>query len=124
MTFAAFLKVASMNGQGLTGQVSGSVQDSSASAIVGAGVDLVNTGTGVVRKTATDESGNFIFPQLLAGAYNITVSAPGFKTYAAKGIVLASSERSVLRTIVLEVGALSESVSVTAEAARLQTQRA
>ncbi|HWB85274.1 MAG TPA: carboxypeptidase-like regulatory domain-containing protein [Bryobacteraceae bacterium] len=124
MAFAAFLSVEALNGQGLTGQISGAVQDSSQAAIAGATVQLRNTGTGQVKTAATDESGAFLFPQLLAGTYEIKVAAPGFKTYEERSIVLASSERSVLRTIVLELGAISESVSVTAEAAHLQTQSA
>src|SRR5205823_4786298 len=110
LTFAAALGVSALNGQGLTGQISGSVEDSSASAIAGATVELTNTGTGLVKAGTTDASGAFIFPQLLAGTYNIRVTSAGFKAYQQKGIELASSERSVLRTIVLEVGALSESV--------------
>jgi len=122
MTVAGLLTMASLYGQGLTGQISGSVQDSSGSAMTGATVELTNTGTGLIKQGTTDASGAFIFPQLLAGTYTITVASPGFKKYEQKDIALSSSERSVLRTIVMELGSLSESVSVTAEAAQLQTQ--
>ena len=124
VTFTGLFTVASLNGQGLTGQISGSVQDSSGSAIVGATVELTNTGTGLLKQGTTDGTGAFLFPQLLASTYNLTVTSSGFKRYEQKEIVLASSERSALRTIVLELGSLAESVSVTAEAAQLQTQSA
>jgi hypothetical protein len=122
ISFAAFLTVASLNGQGLTGQISGTVQDTTGSAIVGAVVELTNAGTGLIRQAPTDASGSFVFPDLLAGTYNIKVTSTGFKTYGANGIALASQERSVLRPIVLQLGTRSESVTVTAETATLQTQ--
>jgi hypothetical protein len=121
-TFAALLAVASLDGQGLTSQISGVVQDPSQSAIAGAVVTLKNTGMASARTATTDASGAFVFPDLLAGTYSVAVTAPGFKAYQESNIVLGSSERSALRAIVLEVGQLSESVTVTAQSAQLQTQ--
>src|SRR5580700_4240103 len=121
-TFAALLAVASLDGQGLTSQISGVVQDPSQSAIAGAVVTLKNTGMASARTATTDASGTFVFPDLLAGTYSVAVTAPGFKAYQESNIVLGSSERSALRAIVLEVGQLSESVTVTAQSAQLQTQ--
>src|SRR5947209_2477876 len=119
-----FLARGTVLGQGLTGQISGLVQDPSGGAMAGATVTLTNTGTLQAKDLATDTSGVFIFPQLLAGTYTIRVVAPGFKTYEEKDITLASSERSALRAIVMELGSVADSVSVTAEAAQLQTQSA
>src|SRR6478672_7368821 len=120
---AAFLLAGSLTGQGLTGQISGTVNDSSGSAVV-ADVVLLNQGTGQTRRIVSDATGNFLFAQLLAGDYTLTISAPGFKKHEEKDIVLSSSERAVVRPITLEVGAITESISVTAEAAKLQTQSA
>jgi hypothetical protein len=111
-------------GQGLTGQISGSVRDQSGSVVATAAVELVNDGTGQRRATTTDETGAFLFPQLLPGNYSLSVSAPGFKKYEESGIELSSSERAVVRPISLALGAVSDSVSVTAEVAKLQTQSA
>jgi hypothetical protein len=111
-------------GQGLTGQISGSVRDQSGSVVVNAAVEIVNDGTGQRRSVTTDETGAFLFPQLLAGRYTLTVGAPGFKTYEERGVELSSSERAVVRPISLALGAVSDSVSVTAEVAKLQTQSA
>src|ERR1041384_5706258 len=113
----------SLMAQGLTGQISGTVNDSSGSA-VSAEVVLLNQGTGQTRRVVSDQSGNFLFAQLLAGQYTLTIAAPGFKKYEERDVVLSSSERAVVRPITLEVGAISESISVTAEAAKLQTQSA
>src|SRR5688572_7875094 len=122
--FAAFLSVSPARGQGLTGQISGSVQDSTGSAIAGASIELVNAGTAQVRQTVTDVSGAFLFPQLLAGKYNLSITSAGFKKHEQRDIELSSNERSVLRPIAMELGSLTESISVTAEAAKLQTQSA
>ena len=59
--------------------------------------------------------------ELLAGRYEVTVTLTGFKTYVQRDIVLSANERVALRPIVLEVGQLKETISVTAEAARIQT---
>ncbi|MCU1325154.1 MAG: hypothetical protein JWN34_524, partial [Bryobacterales bacterium] len=93
-------------------------------AVVGAEVVLTNQGTGATRQVASDLSGGFLFPQVLAGTYSLTISSSGFKKYEERDIVLSSSERAAVRPISLELGALSESISVTSEAAKLQTQSA
>src|SRR6266852_5859943 len=121
--FTVFL-TGSLMAQGLTGQISGSVNDSTGSAVVGAQVSLLNQGTGQTRQLMSDQSGGFLFAQLLAGSYTLMISAPGFKRYEEKDIILSSSERAAVRPITLELGALSESVAVTAEVAQLQTQSA
>jgi hypothetical protein len=123
-TLCAVFAAGSLMAQGLTGQISGTVNDTSGSAVVGAEVVLLNQGTGQTRQMASDQSGNFLFAQLLAGSYTLTIGAPGFKKHEERDIVLSSSERAVVRPISLELGALSESISVTAESAKLQTQSA
>jgi Carboxypeptidase regulatory-like domain len=111
-------------GQGLTGQISGSVRDPSGSAVSGAAVELINEGTRQIRAMPTDETGAFLFPQLLAGKYTLKIAAPGFKTHEEQGVELSSSERAVVRPITLMLGAVSDSVTVAAEAVKLQTQSA
>jgi len=118
---AAFL-ASSLYGQGLTGQISGNVQDPAGTVVPNAKVELLNAGTGQTRETATDALGNFLFTQLLPGNYALTVTASGFKKYEQKDIVLTATERVVLRQIRLELGELTQTISVTAEAARLQVQ--
>ena len=63
----------------------------------------------------------FVFPDLLAGTFDLTVTMQGFKTYEQKGIELASTERLGLRTIALDVGGVAETVTVNAEAVQVQT---
>src|SRR5258705_11864547 len=120
----AVFATGSLIAQGLTGQISGTVNDSSGSAVVGAEVVLLNQGTGQTRQMASDQSGSFLFAQLLAGSYTLTIGSPGFKKHEERDVGLSSSERAVVRPITLELGAISESISVTAEAVKLQTQSA
>jgi hypothetical protein len=112
---------ASVLGQGLTGQISGTVTDAGGGVMPGATVSIKNAGTNQVRETTTGADGAYRFPDLLAGTYDITVSMQGFKTYEQKGVNLGATERLGLRTITLEVGQLQETVTVTSEAALVQT---
>ncbi len=110
--------------QGLTGQILGTVTDSGGGVLPGATVVIKNAGTNSTRETVTGVDGAFLFPDLLAGKYDITVTVNGFKTYEQKGIDLASTERIALRAIALEVGGIAETVTVQAEAVQVQTTTA
>jgi hypothetical protein len=116
--------VGSSLGQGLTGQMSGSVTDSSGSTLPGVSVTVRNIGTQVSREVTTGEDGTFVVTDLLAGTYDVTLSLSGFKTYVQTGVALSANERVALRPIALELGQVAETISVTAEAARVQTQSA
>jgi len=61
-------------GQGLTGQMSGSVTDGSSSVLPGATVTVTNMGTQAARSVTTDASGVFTVTELLAGRYEVTVT--------------------------------------------------
>lgn len=110
--------------QGLTGQIAGTVADSGGGVLPGVTVTIRNVGTNHVRETVTGADGSFIFPDLLAGTYDLSVGVEGFKTYEQQGIVLGATDRVALRQIVLEVGALQETVTVRSEAALIETTHA
>jgi Carboxypeptidase regulatory-like domain len=116
------LLAAPLAGQGLTGQISGNVVDPSGKAINGATIVLVNKDTGQTRVTKTGESGDFLLTEILSGRFNLTVDRAGFKKFEQTGIVLSANERLVLRAIALDLGPVSETVSVEANVAPLQTQ--
>ena len=107
--------------QGLTGQISGTVVDSSRGVLPGAAVAVQNVNTQVKRDVVSDETGAFVITDLLAGTYTVSVTMSGFKTYQQTDVALSANERLALRTIVLEVGQLEETIAVTAESARVQT---
>src|SRR5215470_10340495 len=102
------------------GRISGIVTDSSGSAVPGCKVEAVNTGTGITQTVQTDDSGLYVFASLTAGAYDLIADRPGFRRSEQRGVVLdASSQRSI--DFKLEVGVVSEAVSVSATADQVQT---
>ncbi len=121
VALASALTAATVRAQGLTAQISGIVTDASGGVLPGATVVVKNAGTGMTRETVTGADGTFLFPDLLAGTFDLTVSMQGFKTYEEKGIRLASTERLGLRPIALAVGGVSETITVQSEAVQVQT---
>jgi hypothetical protein len=115
---------ANLHGQGLTGRISGVVQDTHGAVTPGVKLELVNSGTGQRRDVATDSTGAYVFAELLPGTYEISISADGFKRYTEKNIVLGATERLVVRPIKLQLGDLSQTISVTADAPQIQSQSA
>src|SRR5260370_39199509 len=81
-----------VNGQSVTGQISGTVSDSAGAVIPGAAVKLINNLSQQVHSFTADGNGNFTFTSLVPGTYNLTVTQPGFKVYAQSGIVVAAQE--------------------------------
>jgi hypothetical protein len=98
--------------QGVTGQVAGLVVDGSGSLVPGAAVTIVNAGTSSTRHTVTAADGAFVFVDLLAGTYDLTIALQGFKTIEQKGITVAATERVTIPRFVLEIGAPRETVTV------------
>src|SRR4051794_40987488 len=103
--------------------ITGSLKDSSGGNISGAKVTVRNESTGITREATTNESGNYIVSNIPAGRYTVTVQAQGFKKYERTGNLL-DANLPLGVDIVLEVGALTESVTVSAEAAVIQTESA
>ncbi|MCU1325374.1 MAG: hypothetical protein JWN34_744 [Bryobacterales bacterium] len=107
--------------QSSTSTVLGTVVDAQGGAVSGATVTLINEGTNDQRTAATDSTGGFLVPNLLPGTYTAKVESAGFQTYRKQGNALSASERLSLGTIQLTVGAVTETISVTAEAAVVQS---
>jgi hypothetical protein len=110
-----------LSGQSQTGQISGIVVDPTGAAIAGANVKLIHELTKNTREFVTDATGGFVFPNLLAGNYNITIEQAGFQTFVQAGIAVSPSERVDLHQIKLQIGNVSSSIEVSGEAARIQT---
>jgi hypothetical protein len=107
-----------------TGFIVGSVADPSNLPVSGASVTLVQARTGASREAQSDERGDFVFASLEPGEYNLTVSASGFKKVERRNINLPAGERLPVGVITLEVGSLTETVTVTAQGATVQTASA
>src|SRR3954447_18051536 len=103
-----------------TGLVRGTVLDTSGAPVSEATVRLQNTATGLLRRQATNTEGIFEFPQVLAGSYTVAVEKAGFRKETIEAITLQVAEVRDLR-VQLTVGEVSESVTVTADPAAIQT---
>jgi hypothetical protein len=110
--------------QSSSGTITGRVVDASGSTIAGAEVRVINQVDQGSRTFTTDANGDFVFPNLEPGQYTIAVKATGFKQVDKKDLKLSASDRLSAGDIRLEVGAVSESVEVTAQAATIQTASA
>lgn len=105
------------------GTITGTVADPSGSVVPGAVLHARNLATGAEYETAATETGNYTLLSLLAGSYDLTVTAAGFEKYVRHGITVEVVQ--VLRVdIVMKVGAATESVTVNADAALLRTENA
>ena len=102
-------------------QLDGYVTDPSGQAIANAQVKAIEVDRNQVHSSATDISGHYSFPGLPAGAYRLEVSAPGFKTYVQKGISLDAGNNRT-QAVTLEVGSVTESIQVTANAVQVETK--
>ena len=119
--FAIFLAASLAFAQSDRGTMTGTVTDSTGAVIPNVPVQAKNTGTGVVYDGATSTTGNYTISQLPAGSYELSMSAPGFKKYTRTGLTVEVAQ--VLRVdIPLEVGASTESVTVSAAASLLNTE--
>src|SRR5215510_3919138 len=103
----------SSNAQALYGSIVGNVKDKSDAVVPGATVKITHQETNQTRETAASPIGSFNFPSVQTGTYEITVSKAGFKTYRRSGVEVTLN--NITRSdITLEVGAVSETVSITA----------
>jgi hypothetical protein len=107
-----------------TGIISGSLVDSSGAAVPNAQIRLVQSATGVERVVTTNILGDFVITAVDPGPYDLNVTASGFKSFERKGMVLLAAERLAVGTIQLQVGDLTELVTVTAQGASVQTSSA
>lgn len=108
--------------QTTSGSIAGTVLDASRAAIANAKVTATEQNKKTVTNTVTDAEGRFVFPQIQPGTYTILVEAPGFKRFDKKDIILYGNEKFSVGDMVLEVGALEQSVEVSAQAVALQTE--
>lgn len=118
---ALFLFVpASSDAQEARGTITGKVRDASDAVIPGVAVRITNTAMGTSVTVTSNEAGIFRAPFLLPGPYRVTAEAQGFKKYIRDGITLQVND-TIEVDVQLEVGGVGETVTVTADAAALET---
>ena len=108
--------------QTFTGGLRGSVKDSGG-VVPGVAVTLTNEGTQVSRETTTNSAGEFNFSAVQPATYTIRAALTGFKTNERKGVRIATQQFLTL-DILLEVGQLQETITVTADAPLIETSNA
>ena len=101
----------SAQGQGF-GKIVGNVTDPSGAVIVDAKVTVIQVGRGLTRTATTDSSGHYTLDSLRPSEYEMTVEASGFNTYGQKSVTLLA-DQTLTANVSLQVGPVSESVSVT-----------
>src|SRR5579859_4822394 len=124
--FAAALLIVStpaLRAQIDMGGVAGTIKDPSGALAPGAQITLTNEATRVAQKTRSSSSGAYVFEAVPAGSYTLKVEASGFKTYIATEIQV-HVQNVVTADVVLNVGAVSEVVTVTSQLQLLQAQDA
>jgi hypothetical protein len=119
-SFAALLclGVAPVFAQEVSAGITGRVTDPSGGAIVGAAVTATDQQRGTEWPTTTNQDGIYAFPRIPIGTYQVKVEAKGFKMFMQPNVTLEVNQRARI-DVVMQVGAVTESVTVTAEGALL-----
>ena len=108
--------------QAANGTLLGNVKDESGAAVPGATITAIDVRTNISRTTVSNETGNYILTNLPPGLYRVEGELQGFKKFSRDGVEV-SVNTTVRVDIPLSVGALTESVNVSAETPTLQTDR-
>ena len=111
------------NAQVTFGSLTGLVTDPGGAVIPGAEVELTNSDTGETRVVSTGETGRYTMQQLKPGTYELAVETAGFKRFVRLNIRLQGSQDAEINAS-LELGEVTETVEVTAQAVLLDTQSA
>jgi hypothetical protein len=120
LVLALLFAVASAQG---TATITGTISDAGGKVVASASVTLAQKETGLQRQVMTNERGNYVAPSLPIGSYTVTVEAKGFKRKSVTGITLQVNQEPRI-DVALEVGEVSETVTVTTAAPLLQTESA
>jgi hypothetical protein len=114
LTFA-LLVCTPVSAQEVTARLAGTVRDPGGAVVPAASLAATNTTTGVVTRTSSDTSGNYVFPELAPGTYTLAVEKQGFNTTTVSGISLNVDQKASL-DVALRLGQVTQSVNVEAAA--------
>jgi hypothetical protein len=101
--------------QTINGVVSGSIVDATGLPVAGAAVSLQNTASFLRTDASSEASGEFVFLSVQPGTYSLIVEAKGFKRFEKSPVIVTASERVAAGTLQLQVGAVTETVTVSGE---------
>jgi len=106
-----------------TVRLTGIVSDPSGAVVAGATITIQDPGTGYTQTTRSTSAGQYLFPGLPVGTYQITVSMTGYTQYVQKGIVLSVGQAAT-QSVQLQVGMVAQQVVVTANSTLVTTDSA
>jgi hypothetical protein len=112
----------SVGAQQFTGGMRGAVRDANG-VIPGVAVTLTNEATNISREVVTNEVGQYNFPAVPPGTYTLKSQLSGYKTFESKGITVGT-QQFVTMDVLLEVGTISENVTVTGQSPLIDTSTA
>jgi len=117
------VSVAAVQAQITGGIIQGIVTDETGATLANAQVTVTDVGTKVSSATQTNETGLYVYPSLNPGTYDLTVTAPGFKTYVHRGIELLI-QQSLRVDVPMGLGSVQETVQVSGLPSLLDTETA
>ncbi|QNI30670.1 carboxypeptidase regulatory-like domain-containing protein [Alloacidobacterium dinghuense] len=120
---AALLSWHPAHAQKITGTITGTVTDSSGAAVSGATVTITNTATNKVQAVTTDPQGGYTVAELPESTYTVEIKATGFQDYITKGAVVHVATTTNVNAQ-MQLGSVSQSVTVQANAIQVQTDSA
>lgn len=109
-------------GQSTSGSITGTARDSAGALVPDAVVTVTNSEINLTRETRTNEEGVFTVAQLPPGTYNVTIEKSGFKKLEKSDVILSAITQTNAGYFTLEVGDVTNVVTVTADTAQLQIQ--
>lgn len=114
---------ANLGAQTIYGGLRGLVTDSQGAVITGAKIALTDEATSLTRSAITNDTGEYNFASVVPATYSVITEAPGFKRTERRGVVVAT-QQTVTLDVIVEVGAVTESIMVTGEVPLLETSSA
>jgi hypothetical protein len=105
-----------------TGTVAGTIKDAQGGVIPGATVTLISQARGTTIDTTTNPDGDFVFVNVPGDTYTVRVTMDGFKTLDRRDVPVTAGDRVAVGTLSIELGALSETVTVSGEAPLIQSR--
>src|SRR5262245_51747661 len=102
--------------QSTRGSVAGTIRDAQGAAVPGATVELTSPRRNDTQVATASEAGDFVFLNLLPDTYNLKVSMDSFKTVERGNVVVNAADRLSIGVVTLELGAVSETVTVSTRA--------
>jgi Carboxypeptidase regulatory-like domain len=120
LTFFLLTSAVGLRAQTTNGNIQGTVTDPSGAAVSGANVTGRNLDTGLSVATATSDAGLYSLANLPPGRYSVTVEGPNLKKYLREGVTVQTSS-TVSLDVQMQLGGVSENVTVSADASQLET---